>query len=390
MDKKFKQNLLLVIVGVMVFAVLMNVGALINIFSKLFELILPILSGFVIAFVLNVPMNGYQIIITRLFKKKKKKPKKLITLLSLILTYITIITIIVVIITLIIPTTTKSIISLYNTILQELPVLTEKLSKHNIDISAITEYISKLDLNNVINNILSGAGTVFTSVAGLLSGAVSAVVNVGISIVVSIYVLTSKEELSRQGGKVIRAYVKKPVGDLILKSVKMFNHNFTKFLSGQCIEAVILGSLISLSFLIFKIPYSGLIGLLSGILSFIPYIGPFISCTVGAFFVLLADPSKFILCIVVFLAVQYVEEQFIYPHVVGGSVGLSPIWTLLAVLLGGKLFGVFGIFFSIPVTAVIFQIVKEKTNNKLKLPLSAEESRDIDNQTVEKGTTNNS
>ena len=120
-------------------------------------------------------------------------------------------------------------------------------------------------------------------------------------------------------------------------------------------------------------------GLLSGILSFIPFIGPFIACFAGSFFVLLAEPSKFILSIVVYLVVQYVEEQFIYPHVVGGSVGLAPLWTLVAVLIGGELFGALGIFFSIPITAVIFQLLKEKMNKKL---LSLEKSNKTEEANV--------
>lgn len=367
MDKKFKQNIALVVIGVVLFACLTNLPVVFDVLKKVNEIFFPIISGFIIAFILNVPMRGYNMILSKVFKKKKRFSKKAIKLLSLFLTYFSIITVIVVMCTLVIPTTAKSVTSLYGTILKELPELTEKLGEKNIDISAIAEYISTIDLNKILNNVLSGAGTVFTSVASLLSGAVFAILNVGISIVVSIYVLMCKEELLRQGGKLVRAYVKKPFGDLVIKSAKMFNKSFTKFLSGQCVEAVILGILISFSFLLFGIPYSGLIGLLSGILSFIPYIGPFISCVIGAFFVLLAEPSKFILCIIVFLAVQYIEEQFIYPHVVGGSVGLSPIWTLLAVLVGGNAFGMLGIFFSIPITSVIFQLIKEKTSKKLEL-----------------------
>jgi predicted PurR-regulated permease PerM len=109
---------------------------------------------------------------------------------------------------------------------------------------------------------------------------------------------------------------------------------------------------------------------------------------IGAFFVLLSEPSKFILCIIVFLAVQYVEEQFIYPHVVGSSVGLSPIWTLLAVLVGGKLFGMIGIFLSIPVTAVIFQLIKEKTNKRLNTIIE-QSSEATDNESKSKTENSN-
>lgn len=365
MDKKLKQNLFLVLSGVALFACLINFDVILNMAGKALTLFFPIISGFLIAFVLNVPMSGFTLFLSKIFKKDKPKHKKAIKLLSLLLTYASILTVIVIIFTLIVPTTAKSLSSLYNTILIELPKLTERLMEYDIDISQITEYVQSLDVNKIIENVFSGAGTLFSSVAGFLSTTVSVVANTFIAIIISVYVLSYKERLKIQTNRFMKAFLKEPLRLFIIKIAKKTNECFTKFLSGQCVEAIILSGLISITFLIFRIPYAGLMGLLSGILSFIPFIGPFIACFAGSFFVLLAEPSKFILSIVVYLVVQYVEEQFIYPHVVGGSVGLAPLWTLVAVLIGGELFGALGIFFSIPITAVIFQLLKEKMNKKL-------------------------
>ncbi len=366
MDKKLKQNLILVLSAVALFACLMNFGIVLNAVGKVFKIFFPIISGFVMAFVLNVPMSGFTIFWSKIFKKDKKSHKKAIKLFSILLTYISILTVIVIIFTLIVPTTAKSITSLYNTVLTELPELTEKLMKYDIDISQITTYVESMDINKLLENVFSGAGTIFSSVAGFLSTTVSIVANTFIAIIISVYVLSYKEQLKRQISRFMKAFLKEPLRLFINKTARLTNESFTRFLSGQCVEAVILSGLISIAFLIFQIPYAGLMGLLSGILSFIPFIGPFIACLAGSFFVLLAEPSKFILSIVVYLVVQYVEEQFIYPHVVGGSVGLSPLWTLVAVIIGGELFGALGVFFSIPVTAVIFQLLKEKMNKKLE------------------------
>jgi predicted PurR-regulated permease PerM len=375
-DKQHKQTLAIVLSGVVLFACLMNFGIILDLGLKIFGIFLPIISGFIIAFVLNVPMCGFKVFLQKIFKKDTKFHKKAVNTLSLILTYILIVTLVVVIFTLIIPTAAHSLSSLYNTVLTELPKLTEKLWEYNVDISKLNEYIQTLDVNKIFENLFSGAGTLFSSVADFLGATVSVVANVGISIIISIYVLSYKDKLKSQTMRFMTAFIKPSVKDFITKVAKLTNESFTKFLSGQCVEAVILGTLIFVSFLIFKIPYAGLIGLLTGILSFIPFIGPIIACVSGAFFVLLAEPSKFIISIVIFLAIQYVEEQFIYPHVVGGSVGLSPLWTLIAVLLGGELFGVFGIFFSIPITAVIFKLIKEKTNNTLKKKQLAEKEKE--------------
>lgn len=119
------------------------------------------------------------------------------------------------------------------------------------------------------------------------------------------------------------------------------------------------------SFSIFRLPYAGLVAVLTAVCAFIPYIGAFVSCVTGALLTLIYDPSKVILCVIVYSVVQFIENQFIYPHVVGNSVGLSALWTLLAALIGGKLFGLVGILFFIPLTAVIITLVEESTDKRI-------------------------
>ena len=120
------------------------------------------------------------------------------------------------------------------------------------------------------------------------------------------------------------------------------------------------------AFCIFRLPYAGLVAMLTGVCAFVPYIGAFFSCGVGVLLTLIANPSQAILCFIVYQVVQFIENQFIYPHVVGNSVGLSPLWTLMAVMIGGKLFGLIGMIFFIPLVAVIYTLVREYTNKKLK------------------------
>ena len=148
---------------------------------------------------------------------------------------------------------------------------------------------------------------------------------------------------------------------------------YSKFLSGQCLEACILGTLIFIAFSLFRLPYAGLIGFLTAVFAFVPYVGAFASCAIGAFLTLLASPGQAIICVIVYLAVQFVENQFIYPHVVGSSVGLSALWTLLAALVGGKLFGIVGIVFFIPIVAVLYELVRQWTNTRLAERMAAGE-----------------
>ena len=182
----------------------------------------------------------------------------------------------------------------------------------------------------------------------------------------------------------IYAHLSKNHADKICYISSLVNETYSKFFSGQCIEAVILGLLIFIAFTVFRLPYANLIAVLTAILSFIPYIGAFASCFIGALLIVMVDPWKGLLsivvyqvvllvdpvlavrCLIVYLAVQFIENQFIYPRVVGGSVGLAPLWTLSAALIGGNLFGAIGMIFAIPVTAVLYVLLKDDANRRLQ------------------------
>jgi predicted PurR-regulated permease PerM len=148
----------------------------------------------------------------------------------------------------------------------------------------------------------------------------------------------------------------------VYRSAYLIRDTFARFLSGQCLEACILAFLILILFVIFGLPHAALIALLAAVLSFIPYIGSFIACFIGTFLTLISDPNKALVCLIVYLAAQLIEQHFIYPHVVGNSVGLSPFYTIVAVIVGGNLFGIIGMIFFIPLFSVIYTIVSEYVN----------------------------
>ena len=199
---------------------------------------------------------------------------------------------------------------------------------------------------------------------------VSATVNIAITasfaLIISVYMSLSTESLGHQARTLVCAYLKPAHAAGVLKFCRLFRQSFANFLTGQCSEAVILGVLMALAFSVFKIPYGSLVGVLTAICAIIPYVGALISCVVSVFLVLLVDPVLAVRCLIVYLAVQFVENQFIYPRVVGKSVGLSPLYTLIAAMIGGKLFGIIGIIFFIPLTAVVIELVKEDTFRRLR------------------------
>lgn len=372
MDKKTRQYLLLITFGVALYACLMNLTSVFGFLQTLGGIFLPVISGLILAFVLNVPLNGFEKLYTRLFRRLKLKPKEnLITTLSLFSTLGSILLVIILIFTMVVPELASSISSVYFMILRKAPQWIALLSERGIDTTWISEQLlnirpEQIDMEHIFKNLMTGAGSVLNSAFNVASSTISVFVTCAFALVISIYILLGKKTLTRQCKKILYAHGQKRIADQVCEIANLINRTYSKFLSGQCIEAIILGFMIYLAFRIFRIPYASLIGVLTGVLSFIPYIGAFCACFIGVVLVLMVNPLQALISLVVYQVVQFIENQFIYPHVVGGSVGLAPMWTLVAVLIGGKLFGILGMIFFIPLTAVVYQLLKGYTNQKLK------------------------
>ncbi len=367
MDKKLKQNMLLVAFGVVLFAIVMNLGRVLGVLSEFFGLVSSVIIGFLLAFILDVPMRAFESLLLKLFERSKRNKAPSATnlrVMSLVLTLLCLVLVLVLVCTLVIPALIDSMVSLYELLLEKLPQWTETLAEYNISTDSMTAWLNSLDLQGLISKISNGATSVITSAISIVADAVSSVAAFAVSFILSIYVLLSKEELSRQSKRVMHAHLKKEHADYITHVSALLTQTFSKFLSGQCVEAVILGLLIFLANAVFGVPYASLIGVLTGVLAFVPYMGAMAACVIGAFLVAIAAPEKVIICIIVYLVVQFVESQFIYPHVVGTSVGLSPLWTLIAVLLGGKLMGLFGMIFFIPIMAVALELLREHVRRR--------------------------
>ena len=194
---------------------------------------------------------------------------------------------------------------------------------------------------------------------------------------IAVYVLLAKETLARQGRKVLYAFLPEGASDYIVRVLRLTNSTFSNFLSGQCVEVCILGSMFAISMAIFRMPYIPLISVLIAVTAFIPIVGAFIGCIVGAFLIFVNDPLQAVIFVGMFLALQQIENNIIYPRVVGTSIGLNGMWVLIAVAVGGELFGIAGMFLMIPVTSVIYTLIREVTNNRLnKLTIDPEKLKD--------------
>lgn len=377
MSKRMKNCMLLIAFGVALYACLNNFGSVIRFFQDIRGLLLPIIGGMIVAFVLNVPVKGFETLYSRLFRKINFQPKNgPLVMLSLLSTLACIVLIVILVSTMVVPQLISSVRSVYLTIQTRSPQWIAFLSEYGFDTTWITKQLSSLslsqiDVEHIVQNVLTGAGNFLSSALGIATSTISIIVNCFFSLVIALYILLSKKTLGRQCKKLLYVHVRKPIADCIYHVATLISKTYSKFLSGQCIEAIILGVLIFISFTIFRIPYAVLIAVLTGVLSFIPYIGAFFACFIGAVLVLMVNPLQALLSIIVYQVVQFIENQFIYPHVVGGSVGLAPLWTLVAVLIGGNLFGILGMIFFIPLVAVLYQLVKEYTNKKQAMQQAA-------------------
>ena len=366
MEKKANHSFRLVAFGVILYAALMNLGAVIGFVKDVGDVALPAILGFVIAFIMNVPMRGYENLLLKANRKAKRPMKpKLITGLSLLLAVASVLLVIALVCVMLIPELVSSVVSLYELVIDSWPSWVAFFQEHNIDITWITEWAETLNLGQLAKQLLDGAGSLITSAVDVVSSTVSVIGSIVIAVIIAVYALLSKHELARHSTMLIQAHCSKRLGSFLLYFGQLLNTTYTKFLTGQCLEACILGGLIFVVFTILGIPYAALIGVLAAVLAFLPYVGSFLACVFGVFLVLLAHPSKALLCLIAYLVIQFVETQLIYPHVVGTSVGLSPLWTLIAVLVGGKLMGLFGMIFFIPLAAVLVTLLKEYTRFKL-------------------------
>ncbi len=370
MGKENKKILGFIAFGVVAYAALMNLGSVMGALRDLMALTLPVIVGLVLAFVINVPMKAFEKLYGRLFGKWLRRTEggkiKGLHGISLLSTFICIILVFFLMFTLLIPELVSSISSVYAAAEIKIPQWINFLRSQEWNLEAFTDWLADFDLRALLERAVGGVGTVMDSIVGITTATVSNVITAGFGVIIAVYVLLSKDDLTRQSKKVLYGYCRRDIADKVCGVGKMINDTYTKFLSGQCVEAVILGFLIFISLSIFKMPYAGLIGVMTAVLSFIPYIGAFLSCLIGAVLVLLLFPGKVILFVIIFQVAQFIENQFIYPHVVGNSVGLSALWTLVAVLVGGNFFGLLGMIFFIPFTAVIYNLVSGNVNRRLK------------------------
>lgn len=366
-ELNYKSLLKIVVIGILVYCGIQNYPIILGILAKLLSLLFPFILGGAIAFIINVPMSGLE---KRLFPKKENV-EKIRRVLAYILTLLLITATIGLALFVIIPQISDTIMLIVKQVPSAFKAFQQWIYVVTDQLPTVQAYIEKLNINwgslssYAVQFLKSAGTTVFSSGISVVSGIVGGITNFVVAFIFSIYILLQKEKLSTQGKKVLFAVFKENKADRILYIGRLANKIFSNFLSGQCIEAVILGTMFFITLSLFHIPYALLIGVIISLTALIPIFGAFIGCAIGAFLLVMVDPMQALWFVVIFLVLQQIENNLIYPYVVGGSIGLPSIWVLVAVMIGGNLFGVAGILIFIPLCSVFYALFREYVYKRL-------------------------
>ena len=363
----------LIVFAALVVACLWKYDVVVSVLAFIFHVIFPFVLGGAIAFILNVPMNFIQ---RHLFAPERverhKIQKKIARPVSMLIVIFGVFGIVALVMFVLIPQLGDTFSNLGSSIQAFIPKVQEWAEKLFHDNKEIMTWVNslKFDWNKImgagIDFFKNGAGSVLDSTITAAKSIVSGITTFFIAFVFAVYILLQKEKPGIQAKKVLFAFVRKGRAEAAMEVLSLTYNTFSSFLTGQCLEAIILGSMFVVTMTLFKLPYALLVGIVIAFTALIPIFGAFIGCAVGAFLIFMVDPFKALIFVILFLILQQIEGNLIYPHVVGNSVGLPSIWVLAAVSIGGSLMGIVGMLIFIPIISVVYALFREIVYLKLR------------------------
>ena len=363
----------LIVFTILIFVALWNYKTLYRGVQFLGHVIFPFALGGAIAFILNVPMRFLE---EKLFQNtkfgKKSLGQKLARPLSFILTVVLVIGIIGIVVFVVVPELGNTVLNIGKTLQEFIPQVQAWAVKLFDDNPEFVAQIQNLEfewdkiLGSLVDFLKNGAGSVLDTTFAAAKSIVSGVSTFFIAFVFACYILLQKEKLSVHVRKLMYAFLPRDWTEILIALGSVAYKTFSSFLTGQCLEAIILGSMFFVVMTILRLPYALLIAVLIAFTALIPIFGAFIGCAVGALLIFMVNPMQTLIFVVMFLVLQQIEGNFIYPHVVGNSVGLPSIWVLVAVSMGASLMGVVGMLIFIPIVSVVYALLRGIVNRRLK------------------------
>lgn len=343
-----------------------------NIISKILIAFKPFIIGGVIAFLINIPMKIIEEKLVRPLLMKNKKLENLPRIAALVTTLIIVSIIIEVFINYVAPQLIDSISTLANSIPEYINsiqnFIIEKINNLNIE-----EEI-KIDIPLMIQKSMSYIGNLInifiSNLFNFTLGITNFFINFFLGIIIAVYILLSKEKLSSQFKKVIYAFFNENRYEKIIYVLHLTHQKFSRFILGQSMDGLILGTTFFIVFTLVKIPYALLISILIPILNFIPIFGTYVGIFISAFIILMVKPAAIILFLILIFSIQQLDGKFVYPIVVGNSLGLPSLWILLAIIVGGNLFGIIGMVVGMPLVSVIYELFGQYVNKKIETKIN--------------------
>lgn len=371
--KTIKKILLIITFGIALFLGLQNISAVAKVLSAALGLLMPLIIGFCVAFILNVLLR---VIEERAFAPiNRKNPPlwgRVRRTVSIVLTLGVIIGMLFILVFMIVPELKRAFMLLIDNMPQYAEQvkawLTQAAAVLKVDASTLNsleidwEKLSK----TVLDYLKRDSGKLVNTTVGITTSIFSGIFNFILGVVFSVYILMQKEKLGSQAKRMLFAFLPEKWADEVLHVAALSNKMFSRFVTGQCTEAVIIGVLCFIGMVIFRMPYAPMISVLVGFTSLIPIFGAFIGTAIGAFLILMDSPVQALWFVIFIVVLQQMEGDIIYPRVVGSSVGLPSLWVLLAVTVGGSVWGILGMLVSVPISSVLYCMMREAVGARLE------------------------
>lgn len=329
--------------------------------GMVFDILQPFIIGFVLAFILNIPMKFF---IKKLPIEDEKKKKIISAVLSLLLFFFVVFIIVIIVM--------PQVIDNIRMFIRDLPIALKQLEEWVdyllVQVELSSDIVKKIEefQTNFGNTILTKITTWGPSIAIGVTHFTSSVINIFMGLVIAVYMLFSKDKLLKQAKKCGQAFLSEKQVNSVTEIIHLTSTTFESFLGGQITESIIIGVLCYIGCVILDIPYASIAAIVIGFTNIIPYFGPIIGAFICSVLIFFVSPVKAIVFLIFSTLLQQFESNLIYPHVVGGSVGLSALWVLFAVSVGGGLFGIAGMVFGLPTFSVIYELLRRWINQRIK------------------------
>ena len=344
----------------------------------------PFLIGFMLAFIINLPMNFFE---RKVYSKifKTEKTKKLVPVFSLISSWILFILGIVIFLNVLIPRISKAVTALIERFPLFLDDLIDLLNKNKFTkdfADDAQKYINSVDWNKTLVQVkdyfVGEAGNIFDKTTSIINSVSSTIITIAAATIFSVFVLINKKDLKILANRIIYSLFKRSTADEINKVASLSYSSFASYINSKALSSLILGILVFVGMLILKIPFAAMAAILVAIADFIPYVGPLIATVIMMILIFIESPFKSLVFLIFLLIAQQVQGSIIYPALAGKTIGLPSIWVIVSIAIGGSLFGIVGMLVSIPIASILYTLMNEKMDKTLaKKEISENEIKEL-------------